>query len=217
MIDLKNSTITSQGILFEAPVLTEYLAIIQPPEEVQKEIMAYKNKAWRAIGSFRSRHSKPHISLVNFLLADEKKEVNILSGFQQVISKIKPLDVMIDGFGNYVVKENKSTCYMALENKKMITDLSIKLAFALDHCGVWLKSDLQRPVLNPHITLAHQLKQSQLQKVVQILNKPYKKHFKVGKIILLKSVNGLLTPIADFYFDTALQQRRDYPIMKLAV
>ncbi len=217
MIDLKKTTITSQGILFEAPVLTEYMAVIVPPEEIQKEITGYKNKVWKSIGSFRSRYSRPQISLVNFLLADERKEINILSGFQQVISRIKSLDIMINGFDSYVGKENRNTCYMALENKKMIADLSIKLAFALDNCGVWLKSDLQRPVLNPHITIARQLKQDQLQKVIQLLDKPYEKSLKAEKIILLKSINGLFTPIADFYFGTALAKERSYSTMKLAV
>jgi len=123
----------------------DYLAILAPPENICNHIKGLKNFSSEIIGEYKSRHSRPCVS-VQFL--PRKKPVWIeplMPKLERELQTLPPVELEINGFAFFDQQEFQ-TIYAKLESTP-----ATKLWFKL------LRKFFNTSPFEPHITIAGNL------------------------------------------------------------
>ncbi|GGC32444.1 hypothetical protein GCM10011386_25750 [Parapedobacter defluvii] len=164
--------------------LYEYLLIIEPIAEAQKQIRAFKQYFIRSHRYPNAIVSKGHITLMRFVQY-ETYEKNIIRQLHQLAAATRPFDVELQGFGSF-----GHTLFVHVASTDPILEL------------VSLRRTELRPLLNtrgfapyfvskPHVTIARNLTPSQHEAIWPIWNRTnYHGNFQAKNMILLKRKVG---------------------------
>lgn len=150
----------------------EYLLIIEPDKKTADQLIEYRKLLNSMIPlSKDSLHSKPHISLCHFEANDFSEEL-IVSKTEQVLSSIKPFDIVLNGGekwknGTFVLKFNQNQCLHQLQGE--------------------LSKVFKGVIKTPHLTVARNVSEQFLNNL-RLDDFQYHGDFACEEIILLKRI-----------------------------
>lgn len=155
------------------------LIVISPPQNIAGDAEKLKHEFYRKYGSYESRHSKPHITLCNFILPEDRLD-KVLASLQKDISQIRPFLLSLSGFGSFT---GSNVIYMDVAESE---ELSLVRAFFVQK-----KAELKlgRPFSapkKPHLTIAKNLKPGIFEAAApEYLARTYRNVFMVTKLKVL--------------------------------
>lgn len=170
-----------QGNLFKQESrLCEFLLILSLPKNIEQQVTIYKEEFEVLFGSFRSRHSIPHITVCDFLLF-EHRAFDTFSLFKKRFERMPSFDVHINGFSAF---QESKTIYLDVEKTSSYNDLLTEV-------------DLTRKVLrlrknyfqsnSPHITVAKNLSNEVFRKGKEVfLKRGFTSQIEVKSLEVLK-------------------------------
>ncbi|WP_295655528.1 2'-5' RNA ligase family protein [uncultured Mucilaginibacter sp.] len=127
-----------------ASIYSDYMLVIPPPNEVKEMIRKYKLSCAKVIGHYDGMHSIAHISVTG-----QHRQMPVTMGqkldcYQRALIRLKPIELNINGFGNFMHGSSGATIYAKIE---MNTEVNrwfeqLKRVFG------------DRKTIVPHITIA---------------------------------------------------------------
>ncbi|MFC7524925.1 2'-5' RNA ligase family protein [Parapedobacter sp. GCM10030251] len=164
--------------------LYEYLLIIEPIAEAQKQIRAFKEYFIKNHRYPNAIVSKGHITLMRFIQYDTYEKY-IVRQLQGLAAATKPFDVELEGFGSF-----GHTIFVDVKSTDPIRQL-ISLRRAELRPFVNTKGFAPYFVSKPHITIARNLTPLQHEAIWPIWNRTrYHGSFQAKNMILLKRKAG---------------------------
>jgi 2'-5' RNA ligase len=121
----------------------DYLFLLQPSEQVKKQIGYWKATAFKHIGNYPGMKATAHISIEN--LSRQKPYImkSLIDSVRNKVASMPPVTLQIDGFEFFTHSENQMTIYAA-----------IKPTYKTDNWFNLLKKQLHTKTnITPHITL----------------------------------------------------------------
>ena len=169
--------------LFHLPVSGyRYLLVISPAMEVAQAVDVLKAQVERAIGTYRYRHSKAHITLFHADLPVEC-ERDLCEGIERGAVGQRKFDLHYDGITHF---ENKQTIYIDPVEKLPIDSLR-KSVVAHTRSFKRLKKLGINPSDHPHLTIAAGLELPQFATAWALLAPhTFKREDRVMELILLR-------------------------------
>ena len=163
------------------PNINEYLLVIQLHEDLYNKIMAIKKQFAEKYDCPAAIHSKPHITLINFVQW-EMQEKKFISRLKNIFESTAPFQVSINGFGSFPTH----SIYANVQTKNDIVTLvkSTKSAQSLLSFNVKNKAHF---ITEPHITIERKLLPWQYEKGwLEYSNTSFSASFMVNEAVLLK-------------------------------
>ncbi len=165
--------------------LHEYLLIIEPSSQTQKELQAFKRYFTMCHQYPNAIVSKSHITLLRFLQY-ESYEKRIVHRLQQLADLAMPFNVELAGFGSF-----GHTLYVDIKSTRPILELVSTYRQGLRPWIYGMKGSSPYYVTKPHITIARNLTPSQGETVWPIWrNTRYCSSFQAKNMTLLKRLVG---------------------------
>lgn len=164
--------------------LYEYLLILEPVADAQKQIRAFKDYFKKSHHYPNAIVSKAHITLMRFVQYDTYEQ-RIINQLQQLAAAVTPFTVELQGFGSF-----GHTLFVDVKPVDNIREL------------VYLHRHALRPLLNskgfspyfvtkPHVTIARNLTPAQHETIWPIWNRTkYRGSFPANNMTLLKRKVG---------------------------
>jgi 2'-5' RNA ligase len=152
----------------------------------------------------------PHISIVSNPTPynprrDEKK---LIYDFISICAQYPIMELQFDGFGNFPSSNSNGVAKINIKPSNELLELRWALISRLkSYCQLDRTYDTRKDYYSPHITIAMNLNQAQLTKVMSYLHQkeqPYKHHY-LARATLLK--NGKILREYDFFLKRALTRQ----------
>lgn len=155
----------TDNTLFDLPVSGyRYLLVISPSTEITAAVEVLKAKVEEAIGPYRYRHSKAHITLFYADLPVEC-ERDLCEGIERGVAGHNTFDLRFDGITHF---ENKQTIYIDPVDKEPIDSLRRSV---VSHTRSYKR--LKKLGINssdhPHLTIAAGLQPGQFEAAWELL------------------------------------------------
>ncbi len=172
---------SKEATLVDSLIPTQYLLVLEPHEELYNRIKVIKEEFAIKFDCSTAKHSKPHITLANFVQYD-LSESRIINKLRSLASQISPFKVELDGFGSFP----EHTIYINVSTKVKIVEAvkEIKQAQRL------MKIDqANKPyfITDPHLTIARKLLPWQYEKGwLELSNNHFTGGFMANNMLLLK-------------------------------
>ncbi|MDR8389546.1 2'-5' RNA ligase family protein [Aliifodinibius sp. S!AR15-10] len=160
--------------------LSGFLVVISPSKEVEGYTNDMKKEFYEQYGPYHGRYSKPHITVCNFPLLEERQD-KVFSTLQQGFSEIDPFLLKLNGFGSF---ENSNVIYLNVEDSSKLR--SLKQAFYHMSRKLWLVKNFNL-VDTSHLTIARKLPPDifELAKSAY-LSRCYRNYFTVDSLKVLR-------------------------------
>ncbi len=169
--------------LFQLPVSGyRYLLVISPAKEIVQAVDVIKAQVERAIGTYRYRHSKAHITLFYADLPLEC-ERDLCEGIARGVGTHVAFDLHYNGISHFA---DKRTIYIDPVEKRPIDDIRKSV---VDHARSFkrLKKLGIKPSDHPHLTIAAALETQQFEAAWELLAPhAYVREDRVTELLLLK-------------------------------
>lgn len=169
--------------LFDVPVSGyRYLFVISPSKEIVAAVNVLKAKVADAIGPYRYRHSKAHITMfyADLPVACER---DLCEGIERGVAGHAPFYLNYDGITHF---ENKQTIYIDPVEKQPIDSVR-KNVVAHVRSFKRLKKLGINPSDHPHLTIAAGLEQGQFETAWELLAPHvFQRSDRVAELLLLK-------------------------------
>ncbi len=164
--------------------LYEYLLIIEPNEQIQKQLRAFKQYFLKSYRYPNAIVSKGHITLMRFIQYDTY-EPQIIKKLDQLASATLPFDIKLEGFGSF-----GHTLFVDVKSiepiRKLVASRRSELRSLLNTKGYSTYF-----VTKPHVTIARNLTPSQNDAIWPTWNRTkYTGTFQAKNMILLKRKIG---------------------------
>ena len=130
--------------------LSGFLIIISPPDEIKTFINRLKSELYEKYGNYDGRFSKPHITICNFPLLEDRQE-KVFTAFQKKMAAIDPFTVKLNNFDSF---ENSNVIYLKVEESTELNSLRESLAYLKVEAKLGNKFFLFN---KPHITIGKKL------------------------------------------------------------
>lgn len=157
-----------------------FLIVISPPEDVTSYVNELKSMFYKKYGSYEAMHSKPHITICNFPLLEERQE-KVFSGLQNGLSQIDPFLLALKGFGSF---PNSNVIYIDVEDSEELNSLREKFFRMNVELRIGKRLNL---IDNYHLTIGKKLKPSVFESAkTEYLKRSYQNSFTVDKLKVLR-------------------------------
>lgn len=159
----------------------EYLLILNPHQDLHDKIMQVKKEFSEKYKATTALHSKPHITLVNFVQF-EMMEERLVSRLKIIAAGYKPFKVDLKDYGSFP----SHTIFINVESKQQVQNLGKELRPAQQL--MTLDKDNKPHFLNdPHLTVARKLLPWQYEKGwLEYSHRYFSGCFIADKMLLLK-------------------------------
>lgn len=160
--------------------MSGFLIIISPPKEVETVVVDLKSEFRRKYGTYDAMYSRPHISICNFRLLEERGK-DVFATFQSELAGLEPFLLQLDGFGCFrgsnVIHINVANSAELNKLRETFYRLSVKL---------WLRNSF---ILfeTPHLTIAKKMQAGIFESArTAYLPRLYRHSFTVDKLKVLR-------------------------------
>lgn len=160
---------------------TQYLLVLQPHEELNNRIRQIKEDFAIKYDCTIAKHSRPHITLANFVQYD-LSESRVISRLRSIASQISPFKVDLDGFGSFP----EHTIYINVSTKVKIVEAVREIRQAQRLMKI---DQANKPyfITEPHLTIARKLLPWQYEKGwLELSNTHFTGGFMADNMLLLK-------------------------------
>jgi len=162
--------------------LLEFLLVLNTPPDVESQVIDYKKAVERVSGSFKSRHSRPHITLGKFGVYSFQ-EHQLIDSVTRTAALFQPFELNLRDFDHF----NGTVIYIDVVEKETINELQQWLRVEQKRSGLKLPSKLQVFPNKPHLTIARGIEGADFEAAWRLFeNQTYKNHFDVQQLTLLK-------------------------------
>lgn len=127
-----------------------FLIVISPPKDIVDYANKLKSEFHQEFGPYDGQYSKPHITICNFLLLEERQE-KVLSAFQYGLAQIEPFLLELHDFNSF---EKSNVIYLAVNDPPGLKSLRKQLSLMSQE--LWLKKNFSLSD-KPHLTIARKL------------------------------------------------------------
>jgi DNA polymerase-4 len=173
----KNIAQTKNSVEGISASVYEYLLVVSPPLSVKNEVMEIKNRFHTAHKHIQAIKSKPHITLINFMMSDAEEET-LLYKIEQVAKSHEAFDVLLTNFNHF----KTHTIYIDIGHKEPIVNLVRSL-----HATLNLPSGQSFFAWKPHMTIAKGLTEEKFYKAMAELQQTeFTESFIAENILLMK-------------------------------
>jgi len=171
------------NLLFDMPVSGyRYLLVISPSKEITRAVDILKEKVEEAIGSYRYRHSKAHITLF-FADLPAECERDLCEGIQRGVVGHDAFHLRYNGITHF---ENKQTIYIDPVDKQPINSVRKSIVAHVSSYKRLKKLGIN-PSDRPHLTIAAGLQPNQFQAALGLLAPhAFEREDRVAEITLLR-------------------------------
>ena len=157
-----------------------FLIVITPSPEIVAYVNALKSEFYQTYGKYRSMDSKPHISICQFLMFDERQS-NVLRSLQKSLSGISPFELKLNGFGHF---RGSNVIYLRVEQSEELESLKKLFVYSLQR--LWIEKN-KIVVKNHHLTVAKDIHPGIFNSACDnYLPRPYHNSFMVDKLTVLR-------------------------------
>lgn len=178
----------------------DYLFLLQPSENVKKQIGYWKVMAANHIGPYPGMKATAHISIENLTRQKPYFIKSLVDSMRNKITSMPPVTLQIDGFQFFTHTEDHMTIYAA-----------IKPTYKTDNWFSLLKKQLNsKKDITPHITLTKHIPADAFYKLwseLRMVN--YKETFTAEKLTILEretfKQNAKYTIYDELYFKNELR------------
>ena len=164
-----------------------YFVAIVCPQEIDKDVLQFKNWMKEQFGCVVALKSPAHITLIPPFWLDEEKEKKLLETLQAFKSETNELEIQLDGFSKF----GKRVLFIrVLENPGLDKIKNETEYHFVNSFGDLVKKDDR--AFHPHVTIANRdLKPADLEKAWEHFEKKvFKENFSSQTISLLKLTAG---------------------------
>ncbi|SEK30688.1 2'-5' RNA ligase family protein [Parapedobacter koreensis] len=166
--------------------LQEYLLIIEPIDQAQKQIQAFKRYFIKNHRYHNAIVSRGHITLMRFL-QHEHVEQRIVQKLQQLANSIQPFEVELQNFGSF-----GHTLFIDVKSADPILQLVATHKQELRPLLSGAKHLAPYFAAKPHITIARNLTPAQHEIIWPIWKRTrYHDTFRANNMVLLKRAAGI--------------------------
>ncbi|MAL16391.1 MAG: hypothetical protein CL670_10560 [Balneola sp.] len=167
--------------------ISEVLIVIEPPKEIVEYIALLKKEISEEFGDFTSRYSTAHVTVNDFLVADERMKP-VLSAIEKHISEFKAFSIRLNGFSSF---ENGNTIFVNVEVPDSYNSLIDEFEILRQEVVKTKKKNFYNS-RTPHITIANQLANSSFKELKKRFSPIHFNHeFSVEKLVILKRDKNL--------------------------
>jgi 2'-5' RNA ligase len=163
----------------------EYLLVLNPHEELRNQIMSIKKEFAEKYKAPLAFHTKPHITLVNFL-AYEMTQERILNRLGTIAMGVTPFKIELNGFGSFP----SHTIYTAVTTKIPIQEVVKELKSATQLMTL-NKENKPHFIEESHLTICRKLKPWQFEQGwLEYSHRHFSGRFIAASMVLLKRPAG---------------------------
>jgi 2'-5' RNA ligase len=163
----------------------EYLLILKPHEELRAQILAIKKEFAAKYNAELAFHTKPHITLVNFL-AYQMTQDRLLNRIGTIAMGVTPFKVELNGFGAFP----SHTIYANVTTKVPIQQMVRELKSATQLMTL-NKENKPHFIEESHLTICRKLKPWQFEKAwLEYSHRHFTGRFIADSMVLLKRPAG---------------------------
>lgn len=160
---------------------SEYLIVISPPNTIINYVADLKIGFKKENGSYRSVHSKAHITLTNILLTDVEAK-HLLDRLVKVLSDFQAFDIYLNGYDFF---DSNETFFIKIEENECLQHLRTLVLEQVEYVIPSLRSRSTSYI--PHITIGKQLSKPQFFHAYHLFKKKkYLNYFWTEDITVLK-------------------------------
>lgn len=175
-----NSIKTLPGYLYN-----EYLLVLKPNTALQEKILEIKNQFSKTYKIPGAVHSRPHITLVNFIQF-EMAEERLLTRLKILAMGYHPVTVRLRDYGSFPTH----TVFINVESKQQVENL-VKALRPASQLMTLNKDNKPHFINAPHLTIARKLLPWQYeQSWNEYSQKDFTGHFIAENMLLLKKRAG---------------------------
>lgn len=161
--------------------VNEYLLVLQPHEELRTQIMSIKKEFAEKYKASLALHTKPHITLVNFL-AYQMTQERLVNRIGTIAMGIKPFKVELSGFGSFP----SHTIYANVTTKVPIQNV-VKELKAATQLLTLNKDNKPHFIEESHLTICRKLKPWQFEQGwLEYSHRHFSGRFIAGSLVLLR-------------------------------
>ena len=157
-----------------------FLIVITPSPEVVAYVKRLKSEFYRMYGKYRSMDSKPHITICQFLMFDDRQK-NVLRSLQKSLAAASPFELKLNGFGHFI---NSNVIYLSVEQSEELE--SLKSLFVYNLKRLWIEQN-KIVIKKHHLTIAKDIHPGIFKSACDnYLPRPYHNSFMVDKLTVLR-------------------------------
>ncbi|WP_192347811.1 2'-5' RNA ligase family protein [Algoriphagus sp. Y33] len=156
----------------------EYLLIISPNEEINRDVMSLKKEFANRYGCKKAAGLTPHITMGNWLQSSYR-EARIIANIKRFAETVNPFLAQFDGIGKFEPK----TIFVDVLNKESFADISRGLRHSSSSL---LKKHVAFPS-TAHLTIARSMEPEQFEQAwSDYKNEEFKDSCEINGMILLR-------------------------------
>lgn len=176
----------------------EYLLILSPHEDLWNRIMDIKKEFAEKYSMQEALHTKPHLTLANFLQYN-MMEPRIIARLQGAAASSKPVKIEMHGFASFP----SHTIYINVTSKVPVRNLVKTIRHQSQRLMKINKDNKPHFMMEPHLTIARKLQPWQYEQGwLEYQHRNFTATFIAREMILLKREMGTMKyrKVADFQF-----------------
>lgn len=163
-------------------LLNEYLLIISPDENIDKELIKIKCEFRDNYGCTHAAQLKPHCTLLNFAQY-QNMENHLIKRFDLLASCFSPVKITLDGFGQYPFH----TIYVKVEDDKKLSKMVKIMRLKLKPVLKGFETFKTTYMSDPHLTIARRMTEAQFDQAwTEWKKRKFSSSFNAANILLLK-------------------------------
>jgi 2'-5' RNA ligase len=165
--------------------INEYLLVLNPPEELWQKIMKIKNEFADKYKNEIARHTKPHITLINWVSL-ELMEERMMQRLQTIAMGITPFKVELKDYASFPTH----TIYINVISKVPIQSLVREMKQA-QRLMTLNRENKPHFIETPHLSICRKLKPWQYEEGwLEFSNRQFSGRFIADNMLLLKRPAG---------------------------
>lgn len=167
----------------DGDVLSDFLIVINPSDDIGKDVELFKTEFYEIFGSYPSRHSEPHITVADIHCLP-KNEDKVISSIRNNHPKTGSFLVDINGFSDYEGNGNR-VIHMHVKQSEEFE----KLEKYYKQMKMVIHRYKKRYYVSdsPHITIARGLRREVFETAKRVyLPRPYQNSFEAKSLIILR-------------------------------
>lgn len=187
---LTNPIVRMEPVNFHMPGyrINEYLLVLNPPEELWQKIMKIKNEFADKYKNEIARHTKPHITLINWV-SMELMEERMMQRLQAIAMGITPFKVELKDYASFPTH----TIYINVTSKVPIQSL-VKEMKQVQRLMTLNRENKPHFIETPHLSICRKLKPWQYEEGwLEFSHRQFTGRFIAESMLLLKRPAGQKT------------------------
>jgi 2'-5' RNA ligase len=162
--------------------LNEYLLIISPDENINKELIKMKCEFRDNYGCTYAAQSHPHCTLMNFVQY-QNMENYLIRRFESLVRSFSPVKITLNGFGQYPIH----TIYVKMEDDKKLSKMVKIMRMKLKQVLKGFETFKTTYLTDPHLTIARRMTEGQFDQAwTEWKKRKFNSSFEATHILLLR-------------------------------